>query len=380
MDISRFKDGYPGSLVPIANRDHAFIPADLPAGWKFDGKLWPLLAEAKQRVGLLEGLGRTLPNPGLLLRPLEDREALKSSRLEGTFATPRELLLFEMEPHTPKPGEDKANDWLEVYNYKRALQLGMQTDLPLSLRLICDLHRLLLSGVRGRDKTPGEFRKIQVAIGSDRRFIPVPQTDLLPCLDAFEKYMHAETAFDPLVHGFLCHYQFETIHPFVDGNGRVGRLLLAMMLQRHCGLTKPWLYMSDYFERYRDDYCQRLFNVSAKGAWTEWIEFCLQATIDHADATVNRCGQLVKIREQFMELLKSGKGAVRLNRIVDDLFVSPYVRIADLPKRLNVSYPTARTDVQRLTDAGILEELPNASQKTYYAPRVYEVIYEDIEQ
>ena len=379
MDPADFNSDSPGRLIPIQHGMHAFLPDPLPASAKFPQQLWPLLAEAKSRIGLLEGIGRTLPNPGLLLRPLEDREAIKSSRLEGTYVTARELLLFEMEPRDPKPGENEVNDWREVSNYRQALHHGVSSELPLSLRLIRDLHRILMTGVRGKDKTPGEFRKHQVAIGRNHRFVPPPQTHLAECLEAFEKYIHQSSEFDPLIECFLCHYQFETIHPFHDGNGRIGRLLMALMMQRRCGLTKPWLYLSEYFERHREEYYDCLYNVSAKSAWCDWIEFCLKATIQQTDSTVNRCEQLRSVREEFASKLTDAGGSIRLNQIIEYLFVSPFIRVADLPEKLGVTYPTAKADVLRLEQVGILSLLPNATPTTYYAHDVFRVAYEDME-
>ncbi len=329
-------------------------------------------------MGVLKGIGKTLPNPAILLRMLEGREAIRSSRLEGTYATATELLLYEMSPKESKSEDDPANSQREVFNYRRALQQGMNTDLPLSLRLIRDLHATLLHGVRGRDRSPGQFRRIQVAIGAERRFVPPPPERLMECLDPLEKHFHAQKSkYDPLVDCFLTHYQFETIHPFVDGNGRVGRLLLAIMLKERCNLAKPWLYMSEYFERHREDYMQRLFNVSAQGDWTGWIEFCLEATVSQTRDTIFRCERLLEIREEFMKRVGSVGGSVRLNEIVERIFYSPFVRIADLRKMLGVTYPTAKADVERLEQAGILAPLPETTPKTYYAPDVFGVAYED---
>lgn len=378
MDITKFISEPPGSLLRIAG-DHAFVPAQLPPNWRFPERLWPLLAEARQEVGTLNGIGRTLPNPAILLRPLEDREAITSSRLEGTYVTPQELLLFEMES-TAAPSGDRRNEWREVVNYRRALHIGMASDLPISLRFIRQMHEVLLSGVRGTDRAPGEFRRVQVAIGSTKRFVPPPPEQVLYCLDPLEKYIHNQRGiYDPLVDCFLVHYQFEAIHPFVDGNGRVGRLLLAIMLQQRCGLSKPWLYMSDYFERYRDEYVQHLFNVSARGDWTSWIDYCLRGTVIQARDAIVRCDRLLKVKEEYVSRLANAGGSVRLGQIVEDLFQTPYVRIADLPQRLGVTYPTARADVERLVQAGILSELPNVSPKTFYAKEVFDVAYEDIE-
>jgi len=379
MQISLFSPESPGNVVPITGGEHAFVPIDLPPPWGFPSSLWPLLSDAKQQIGILEGLGRLLPNPGILLRPLEDREAIRSSSLEGTYATPKELLLFELAPREAASEEDPTNDHREVFNYRRALHHGVQSKLPLSLRLLKEMHQILLDGVRGKDKNPGNFRNIQVAIGSSRRFVPPPPESVLKCLDAMEKYLHIEESrYDALVDCFLVHYQFETIHPFNDGNGRIGRLLLALMMQQRCGMSKPWLYLSEFFDSYRDEYINNLFRISTQADWSTWIEFCLQATVTQAKATITRCERLVAIRERFNQRLVDVGGNVRLNQIVEQIFHSPFVRIADLPKQLGVTYPTAKADVDRLADAGILRELPNVTPKTYFAPEVYSVAYEEL--
>ena len=378
MDATKFNSSSPGTITKIATdwgQDHSFIPHLLPPAFAMSDRLWKLLTEAKHQIGILEGLGRTLPNPAILLRPVADREAIQSSRLEGTYASPRELLLFELDQN-----ENSLDDHREVFNYRKALNHGTASDLPISLRLIRDLHRILLTGVRGKEKTPGEFRKIPVGIGSGGRFIPPPPEYVMSCLDPLERYFHnTEPCVDPLIDCFLVHYQFETIHPFIDGNGRVGRLLLAIMLQQKCNLTKPWLYMSEFYEASRDDYVGRLFNVSSTGSWAEWIEYCLQGTTQQARDTISRCERLVKIRDSFMSKLHECGGSIRLKQIVDDVFHSPFVRIADLPARLDVTYPTARADVERLVDVKILRELPTVRPKTYYAPEVFNVAYEKLD-
>jgi Fic family protein len=380
LDSARFKKNAPGETVKISTGEYAFVPHKLPPNWTMSVGLWPLLAEAKQQLGILEGVGRTVPNPGILLRPVQDREAIKSSRLEGTYVTATELLVFEMEPKKSASDDDPANDQREVLNYRRALQHGVESDLPLSLRLIRELHKTLLTGVRGRDRTPGEFRRTQVAIGTDHRFIPPPPEQLWDCLDPFEKYLHsADRKHDPLVDCFLVHYQFETIHPFNDGNGRVGRLFLALMLKQRCELSKPWLYMSEYFEKNREKYIERLFNVSANGDWNQWIEFCLRGVVSQAKQTIERCERIRAIREGFAKKVQEVGGNIRLSRIVDDIFQSPFLRIVDLAKRLGVTYPTANADVERLVQAGILQALSDISPKTYYAPEVFGVAYEEMQ-
>lgn len=381
MDHSLFAASTPGELVPISGGDHAFVPQVLPPDWRLPPDLWSQLVEAKHQLGILEGLGRTLPNPAIFLRPLEDREAIQSSRLEGTYATPKELLLFEMQPRSSRSADDPVNDWREVFNYRQALSFGATSELPLSLRLIRQLHEILLTGVRGKDRAPGEFRRIQVAIGPNKRFIPPPPDRLMECLDPLERYMHNDSRlFDPLVDSFFVHYQFEAIHPFVDGNGRIGRVLLAIMLQRRCGFSKPWLYLSEFYEKHREDYIQHLFNVSREADWHGWLEFCLRGTIAQAKDTIERCECLRAMREQHMQRIAEIGGSVRLNQIVEQIFHSPFIRIADLYKRLNVTYSTAKSDIERLVQAEILRELPNVTPKTFYSPEVFNVAYADIDQ
>ena len=380
MDQKRFGPNAPGELESIGNGDVAFVPHSLPPrDWTFPAELWPLLAEAKRYLGQLEGIGSVLPNPTILLRPMADREAIQSSALEGTYATPQELLLFELEPTEVSNKSEKKQDYREVYNYQQALHHGTTSSLPLSLRLMKDLHRILLTGVRGRDKTPGEFRKIQVAIGATKRFIPPPPSRLDNCLFPLESYLHdAAEGLDPLVFCFLVHYQFETIHPFVDGNGRVGRLLLAIMLQQRCELSKPWLYLSEFFEKHRDEYVDGLFSVSTNASWSRWVEFCLQGTLAQAKSTIARCRRLLAVRDQFAQRIANVGGSVRLSQIIEGMFTSPFVRVAELAERLGVTYPTAKSDLERLVQAGVLKELAEVTPKTFYAPEVFAVSYGEL--
>jgi Fic family protein len=379
MDVSAFVSDAPGRVVTIDGGEHAFVPVSLPPAWEFPAELWPRLVEAHTELGRLDGLAQTLSNPDLLLHPLEGREAIQSSRIEGTYATARELLLFELGEETGTSSEEQINAWKEVRNYRRALRHGIQSKLPLSLRLIRDMHRVLLSGVRGQAKEPGEFRRVQVAIGLDHRFMPPPPQELPSCLDRFEKYLHSSSSFNPLVDCFLAHYQFEAIHPFVDGNGRVGRLLLAIMIQQRCHLARPWLYMSDFFERNRDEYFRRLFDISARAAWTNWVEFCLQGAAEQARSALQRCQKLRSIRESYLAKLSDTRGSIRLHEIVEGLFHSPYIRVIDAQAKLKVTYPTAKADLERLVAAGILRVLPHTRTKTYYAKQVFDAAYRDLE-
>ncbi len=383
MDIKQFSDQSPGRLVPVSaswGADHAFIPDPLAPDWVFPESLWPLLSEVKTQVALLEGIGRGLPNPTLLLKPLSGREAIQSSALEGTFATPRELLLFEMDPPQTDSDNELINAPREVANYRQALEYGTGGDLPLSLRLLREMHEVLMRGVRGNEKTPGQFRQQQVGIGAQGRFIPPPHYALTECLEKLEAYFLSDsTSYDPLVDCYLVHYQFEAIHPFNDGNGRVGRLLLAIMLQQSCKLTKPWLYMSSFFNKHREDYVQHMFNISAKGDWATWVEFCLHGTLEQAKDTIRRCESLKQIKEDYKQRLQESPYAARLFQIIDCLFDKEFLNIASITQLLGVTDPTARKDAERLVELNILAQLPDFWPKTYYAPEVYRVAYDEFE-
>lgn len=323
---------------------------------------------------MLEGFGRKLVDPMILLRPMRDREAIRSSEIEGTYANPKELLLFELD------SKDRGDDTREVLNYRKAMQHAEKTDLPLCLRLIRQLHEILMCGVRGEDKTPGEFRRIPVAIGQKGKFVPPPPGYLPDALGSFETYLHLDKPkYHKLVDCFIAHYQFETIHPFSDGNGRVGRLLLSLMVQRSCGLTQPWMYLSEYFERNRESYYQGLFRISTEGAWKDWIEYCLTGVCEQADITIQRFERLLDSQQQFIERVQEMGGSARLVGIVEGIFESPFVRVTSVRDRFGVSYNAAKSDIDKLVRAGILAELPDQYPKTYYAPEIFAIAYEGLD-
>jgi Fic family protein len=383
MDKAVFAAGFPGRLCEISvdsRRDWAFIPSPLPQDWEVPYDIWELLAQAREELARLDGVGRNMPNYNLLLRPLQRREALRSSSLEGTYATPEQLLLFEIDPREPKSASDPVSAWQEVWNYSRALELGLQilTKRPISLNLIRAMHQELLAGVRGSQKDPGNFRRSQVHIGSDRRFIPPPPNEVISCLDDFEKSIHKQKRIDPLIFCFMAHYQFEAIHPFLDGNGRVGRLLLSLMIYDQYKLKKPWLYLSAFFDKYKDEYITLLFQVSSKGNWNDWIKFCLRGTIEQSKDSIRRFDELLDLRSQYMGLLDQSGGNIRLNKLVEHLFESPAITIPQLAVMCGISYPTACTDIERLVRVGILMESNMVERpKIYFAPHIVDIAFGD---
>jgi len=378
---SEFSAQSPGTLVPISgigDATHAFVPDRLPPSWQLPQDLFPLLLEARVALAELNGVGMHLPNSDLLLRPLQNREAQKSSSLEGTYTEPREQLLFEIEPEEAANASDPRNARREVSNYARALRIRRErSDLPLSIRLIRNLHEVLMTGVRGSDRSPGQFRRLQNQIGRPARFVPPPANLVEGLLADLEQYLHAEMSTDPLIRAFIAHYQFETIHPFMDGNGRVGRLLLAVSIEEWCQLTAPWLYMSDYFDRNKDEYIDAMFAVSTDGDWDRWVGFCLRGVVEQAADTAARCKELIDLNRNFHDRVVELGSSPRLPAIVDSLFLSPVIRVTDARDRFDVTYPTAKSDLQKLERAGILTLAEGLAQKTYYCLPIFHAIYHD---
>src|SRR5208337_4611046 len=349
----------------------AFIPDPLPPKWEWPNELWTLLIEARKSLSSLDGTGKHLPNPEILLHPLQSREAQLSSQQEGTITDPQQQVLFEADPRYPTSKNDPNNAYREVFNYRRALRLRLdgKNDLPLSLRLITDLHTELMNGVRGSDQRPGEFRKIQNQIGWPARFVPPPPEAIDEALQAFEKYLHVKDEFDPLVKAFLVHYQFEAIHPFRDGNGRVGRLLLSLVVVEWCELSSQWLYMSAFFEKRKREYMDLLLAVSTQGAWKEWIRFCLEGVVIQAIDAEKRCDNLLRLHREFHARVKGG--SVRLSKLVDRLFAAPVITVNQYKQYFDVTYPAARSDLKKLEQTGIVQSLEGMDVITYYCGQIF---------
>jgi len=381
MDRQDFSASMTGRLIPISNiaadAQLAFVPNPLPPQWSWPERLWKLLIEARTCLASLDGTGKHLPNPEILLKPLQRREAQLSSKLEGTITDPQQQALFQADPKYPVSDTDPINAYREIFNYGKALRLRLDGgyDLPLSLRLIRQLHAVLMEGVRGSDQRPGEFRTTQNQIGRPARFVPPPPQHLNEALDSLEKYLHSNDDFDPLVRSFLVHYQFETIHPFGDGNGRVGRLLLALTIAEWCKLSNQWLYMSAFFEKRKDQYMDLLFGVSTHGDWESWLEFCLTGVVSQALDTEKRCDRLLALYRDFHKRLKGG--SVRLAGLVDSLFESPAVSVTTVKEKFGVTYPTAHSDLKKLEILGIVKQLQRPGLITYYCKPIFDVTYED---
>lgn len=357
----------------------AFVPDPLPPELDYGTELIRLLVEAEHSLGELAGIGRLLANPRLLTAQAQYREAVLSSRIEGTRTNVNELLLYEVGQET----HDEA-DLREVHNYVVALEYGIQRleTLPLSLRLVREMHEKLMRGVRGDTATPGEFRASQNWIGppgstlSDATFVPPPPPQMMQALDALERYLHAEKDPHPsLVRLALIHSHFEMIHPFLDGNGRVGRLLISLLLHHWQMLPQPMLYLSAFFERYRDDYYRGLQGVQEKGAWEEWVAFFLRAVRTQATEAANTATALLQLQKEFRERLAGKRLSKLALPLVDQLFINPFVTPSQLGKEWQVNYRTATNAIGNLEQAGILVEVTGSSRnRTWVAEAVLELI------
>jgi Fic family protein len=388
MDIARFKNSPSGQWVRVGQGQvayHAFIPNPLPPVLPADWELSQILSEADRSLGELAGLGRTIPNPNLLIGPFVRREAVLSSRIEGTRADIADLYAYEA-GQLPLPGMESPPpqaDVREVLNHVRALRYGLQRleTLPVSLRLIRELHERLLEGVRGEYATPGEFRRSQNWIGTpnctlnDATFVPPPVPQMHEALGALETYVHSDDMYPPLVRLALIHYQFEAIHPFIDGNGRIGRLLTSLLLVQWKLLPLPLLYLSAFFYRHRQDYYDLLIKVSEAGAWSEWIRFFVRGVAEQAQDAATRARQLQDLQAAWRERLTQARTSALLLRLVDSLFESPILTIPDAQRLLGVGYHSAQRNVEKLTAAGILQQVGKASYgKTFVATEILRAI------
>lgn len=355
------------------------MPQPLPPALEIDWELARTLSEADRSLSELSGVARTLPNPHLLIAPFVRREAVLSSRIEGTQAGFSDLLFFEAAPSARPPIEDVK----EVANYVSALEHGLARlkDLPVSLRLIREMHERLMHGVRGDSMTPGEFRRSQNWIGppgctlSDATFIPPPVAEMTQALGDFEKYLHAPPVLPPLVRLALIHYQFEAIHPFLDGNGRIGRLLITLLLCVEGLLPQPLLYLSAFFERHRQEYYRLLMAVSQSGAWTDWIRYFLRGIAEQSSDAVKRANLLLNLRQRYREKMQSARSSALLLQMVDDLFSTPALDVSSASKRLNVTPRAAQLNVDKLIKSGILKEATGRRRnRIFVAAEIIDII------
>jgi Fic family protein len=379
-----FRNNPASRLVRAAGGHRAFVPNPLPPVFPWSPDLVAVLSEADRALGELAGLGRSLPNPRLLIQPFVRREAVFSSRIEGTCASLSDLYAYEVVQFALF---EPPSDVQEVYNYVQALEYGLERlqTLPLSLRLIRELHARLMAGMRGGHQAPGEFRSDQNWIGppgctlDTATFVPPPPAEMQEALDAFEEFLHALSSLPPLVRLGMIHYQFEAIHPFLDGNGRIGRLLVTLLLCAWNLLPQPFLYLSAYFVAHQQAYYDLLLAVSQRGAWEDWLGFFLRGVAAQARDAVVRAGRLLDLRERYREQFQAARAAARLLQLVDLLFARPVVTVREVEAALGVNFSTAQRYVDQLEERGLLREVTGqARNRVYRADEVLQAIEEPL--
>ena len=355
------------------------MPAPLPPDIVWTATLLRVLSDADRRVGQLAGEGRGLPNPHLLMRPFVKREAVLSSRIEGTQATLGELLAADAGAAVDRSPEDLRN----VGNYVVALDHGIKRlrQLPLSLRLVKEVHARLMQGVRGGVATPGEFRRSQNWIGpagctlNNARYVPPPPEELTSCLGNWEMFLH-DRSLPPLVQVALLHYQFEAIHPFLDGNGRVGRLLITLFLVERGVLPTPLLYLSAFFEATRREYYDRLSAVTDKAAWGGWLEYFLNGAARMSEDALSRAERINALTSQRRQMV-AGAASRTPSQLVDLLAENPYWTVNKVAQRLDVAFTTAQRAVGKLERLGVLKQATDSQRgRVFCATAIMDILDE----
>lgn len=340
-----------------------FPPAELD--WP---QLIPLLGPASAAVARYDGTLAAIPNAAVLLSPLTTQEAVLSSRIEGTQATMGEVLEFEAEGDTPGLSEERRNDIHEVLNYRAAMRLAekMLAELPLSQRVIREAHKVLLAGVRGQGKAPGEYRRIPNWIGpagctiEQARFVPISADKLPDAMSAWERYLHEEAP-DRLVQLALLHAEFEALHPFLDGNGRLGRMLVPLFMWQNGLIQRPMFYVSAFLEANRDEYYERLLGVSREGDWTSWCRFFLGALKAQAEENQQKAAAILDLYERMKREVADLTRSQYAIHALDWLFERPIFKSSDFVASAGIPEPTAKRIVPALREAGVLRVLVEAS-------------------
>ncbi|MDE3096478.1 MAG: Fic family protein [Chloroflexota bacterium] len=364
----------------------AFYPAPLPPEppVDIDGTMATLLSTADQAIGRLDGVSQTLPNADLFVAMYVRREAVLSSQIEGTQSTLDDVLAFEL----GAAFEGLPQDVEEVVNYVRAMNSGIRrlAELPLSRRLIREIHAELMRGVRGAERQPGEFRRTQNYIApagtpiSRATFVPPPPGEMERALDDFERFLHDDGGLPALIRCGIAHAQFETIHPFLDGNGRVGRLLITFLLCERAVLHKPLLYLSYFFKQHRTEYYERLTSIREAGDWEGWLKFFLRGVAQTAAEATATAGRIVQMREEHRALTRSRGLSVHAARLIDQhLFERPLVTARLVSGLLGVSFATANRIVTELTSLDILEEITGGQRSRVFRYTPYLALFEDPE-
>ena len=386
MDPERFRDSTAGKPIRAAGGYWAFVPNPLPPDLVWLDRMVSKLAEAERNLAALGEKGSDFANPQTMVQPFIRHEAVLSSRIEGTQADLDDLYRHEARPAPDRAG---AGDEMEVANYVGALQYGIErlNSLPMSLRLIREMHARLFEGLSGQHATPGEFRRSQNWIGppgstlENAPYVPPPVDVMHEGLDQLEKYLHAPSDLPGLIRVGLIHYQFEAIHPFLDGNGRIGRLMISLLL-RHWGLlSHPWLYLSGYFDSNRLAYYDGLLGVSERGDWAGWLGLFLEAVARQSEEAGACLDRLEQLRAHYQGLLAGERAVDGLTKTLDFLFGQPMATVRQVEAGIGASdYKTAQRYVQRLVELGILGEITGGRRnRIYRADEIFDAIHGTLE-
>lgn len=398
MKENDFRPGFPGKLERTIFRERiftgtridvrevpgvGFVPDPLPPKLDLGGLLVEIhdaVVAASSKLAELAAVARDLQNPYILIGPFSAREARDSSAIENTYASAQQLALFDIDPNAID--RESVSEVTEVRNYVRALEHGFQSDRPLCCSLFLEMHEILLTDVKRDAGTPGQFRTTQNAIGSkessfeNAKFVPPPPAHVSGCMNDLERYINtAESKIPLLARMAMVHYQFESIHPFDDGNGRLGRLLIALQLCKQGPIRAPLVYISGFFEKNRQSYYQKLYNVSTQGDWIDWIKFFLTAVVTQADDACVRATKLLKLRTDYLERVREKRASGALPILIDKLFEHPILTVSLVCKLANVTSPAASQQIRRLIEKRILQEYPTGRQrkKLYIATEILDV-------
>lgn len=363
----------------------AFIPNPLPPTPEItmDQEMWNLLSQADRALGRLDGATDALPNPDLFVFMYVRKEAVLSSQIEGTQASLIDVLEFESQALQP----DNPQDVAEVVNYIAAINHGLERlkKLPISLRLIKEIHQELMQEVRGAERSPGEFRHSQNWIGargcslSEATYIPPPPHEMLQSLDNLEKFLHNPQPMPTLIKVGLAHAQFETIHPFLDGNGRTGRLLITFLLCEQNILQRPLLYISYYFKKYRSEYYDYLQAVRDNGNWEDWLKFFLRGVYEVAQEAAATARKIVNLKEEHRQLLLNEMGRRSGNAIalLESLYFKPIFTVEHAEATTGLSYPNANTLIKDLSDMGLLQEITGQKRNRAFSYAPYLRVFQN---
>ena len=377
-----------GRYVRQPSGYRAFIPEALPPNppLHITNELQQLLSEADRALGRLDGSIQILPDADMFVYMYVRNEAVLSSQIEGTQSSLQDLLAEEAKILTPNRPKDAA----EVINYVSAMNYGLErlSTLPVSTRLICEIHGELLRGVRGSHLTPGELRTSQNWIGPEgctlleANFVPPPPSELAEAMSSLERFIHYDTELPLLIKIGLVHAQFETIHPFQDGNGRVGRLLITFLLCQQRILTQPVLYLSYFFKRYRQQYYDELQAVRDAGSWERWLAFFLRGVVAVSQQSTDTVQRILALRESHRRVINDnfGRAAGNGHRVLEHIYSRPVVSVDDVQELIGTTYPTANNLVARLVEYGILREFTGQARNRAFIYRSYLNLFRETEQ